>query len=527
MRKTVLKAVLSATIFAFVATVSHAGSAIWDLNPGSGDWNTAANWTPMTVPNASTDTATFGLSNTTNVSISANTEVNGITFTPAATNPYTITASAAFTLRITGTGITNNSGRTQHFISPVGANGEFGLIVFSNSATAGNSTMFTNNGAFLNGEVRGGTRFLDTSSAGNGTFINNGGFTEFSDSSTAGNGSFTNNGGTVSGAGGGQTIFQQTSIADSATLIANGGTGGGQGGQILFEDASTGGTSRVEVFGNGNLDISSHNAPGVAVGSIEGSGNAFLGGNNLSVGTNNLSTTFSGVIQDGGRSGGVGGSLTKIGTGTLILSGANTYTGNTNINRGVLRVDGSITSDTSVHYTGTLAGTGMIHGNVMNNDFGIVRPGGALGTPGVLTVVQNYTQTQYATLMIQITGGNAGQFSVLDVMGNANLNGYLDPVLLSGFVPNIGDSFIFLNYASLTGGFSHIKHQVFDNGLLQWSVIYQNNSAILTVVPNTIPDQGSTLLLLTLGLLALVTYRRQLSTGIGCARRRKCPLIRK
>ncbi len=237
-----------------------------------------------------------------------------------------------------------------------------------------------------------------------------------------------------------------------------------------------------------------------------------------------MSTTFSGVIQDGGQNGGVGGSLTKIGTGTLILSGANTYTGNTNINRGVLRVDGSITSDTSVHYTGTLAGTGMIHGNVTNNDFGTVRPGGA---PGVLTVVQNYTQTQYATLMIQIAGGNAGQFSVLDVMGNANLNGYLDPVLLSGFVPNIGDSFIFLNYASLTGGFSHIKHQVFDNGLLQWSVIYQNNSAILTVVPNTIPDQGSTLLLLTLGLLALVTYRRQLSTGIGCARRRKCPLIRK
>jgi autotransporter-associated beta strand protein len=464
----------------------------------------------MIVPNGPADTATFALSNNTNVSISANTEVNGITFTPAATNPYTITANAAFTLRITGTGITNNSGRTQHFISPVGANGEFGLIVFSNSATAGNSTMFTNNGAFLNGEVRGGTRFLDTSSAGNGTFINNGGFTEFSDSSTAGNGSFTNNGGTVSGAGGGQTIFQQTSIADSATLIANGGTGGGQGGQILFEDASTGGTSRVEVFGNGNLDISSHNAPGVAVGSIEGSGNAFLGGNNLTVGSNNLSTTFSGVIQDGGRSGGVGGSLTKIGTGTLILSGANTYTGNTNINRGVLRVDGSITSDTSVHYTGTLAGNGMIHGNVTNNDFGTVRPGGALG---VLTVVQNYTQTQYATLMIQIAGGNAGQFSVLDVMGNANLNGYLDPVLLSGFVPNIGDSFIFLNYASLTGGFSHIKHQVFDNGMLQWSVIYQNNSAILTVVPNTIPDQGSTFLLLTLGLLGLVTFRRQLLRG--------------
>ncbi len=112
--------------------------------------------------------------------------------------------------------------------------------------------------------------------------------------------------------------------------------------------------------------------------------------------------------------------------------------------------------------------------------------------------------------MIQIAGTNTGQFSVLDVTGNANLNAYLDPMLLNGFVPSIGDSFTFLNYASLTGGFSQIKHQVLDNGMLQWSVIYQNHSAILTVEPNTIPDQGSTFLLLTLGLLALVAYRRQL-----------------
>ena len=506
-RKTFLQTILAVVLSVLVPIVAHASSATWDLNPGSGDWNTAANWTPMTVPNGPADIATFALSNTTNVSISANTEVNAITFTPTATNPYTITAIATWTLRITGAGITNNSGSTQHFITVVGANGQFGLIVFSNSATAGNSTMFTNNGVFLNGEVRGGTRFLDTSSAGNGTFINNGGFTEFSGSSTAGNGSFTNNGGTVSGAGGGRTIFQQTSVADSATLIANGGTGGGQGGQILFEDASTGGTSRVEVFGNGNLDISSHNAPGVAVGSIEGSGNAFLGDNNLTVGSNNLSTTFSGVIQDGGQNGGVGGSLTKIGTGTLILSGANTYTDNTNINRGVLQVDGSIHSNTSVHYTGTLAGTGMIQGNVTNSDFGTVRPGGALGAPGVLTVVQNYTQTQYATLMIQIA--NSSQFSVLNVLGNANLNGNLNPVLLNGFVPAIGESFTFLNYASLTGFFSHIENQVFNHGTEQWSIIYENNNAILTVVPNTIPDQGSTFLLLTLGLLGLVRYRQK------------------
>jgi hypothetical protein len=63
------------------------------------------------------------------------------------------------------------------------------------------------------------------------------------------------------------------------------------------------------------------------------------------------------------------------------------------------------------------------------------------------------------------------------------------------------------------GEFSHIKHQIFGNGMLQWSVIYQNNNAILTVGPNTIPDPGSTLLLLGLSLLGLVAYRRQLLRG--------------
>src|SRR5438067_3698570 len=179
-RTKLIAPVVGCGLMLFLAGFAQAESATWKRNPRSGDWNTKTNWRPATVPNGSADTATFALSNTTNVSISANTEVNGITFTAAATNPYTITASAPFTLVISGTGITNNSGSTQHFITAVGANGEFGLIVFSDSATAGTSTEFTNNGAFLNGEVRGGTRFLDTSSAGDGRFINNGGFTEFS-----------------------------------------------------------------------------------------------------------------------------------------------------------------------------------------------------------------------------------------------------------------------------------------------------------------------------------------------------------
>jgi hypothetical protein len=358
-RKIFLQTILAVAISILTPMVAHAGSAQWNLNPTSGDWNTADNWTPMTVPNGPADTATFALSNTRNVSISEDTEVSSIMFTSAATNAYAITATH-FTLTISGVGIINESATTQHFVANGGeaANGEFGSIRFSNNATAGGSATFTNNhgtndffggitlfsdtstagsATFINkngtvggDQFQGETVFIDNSTAGNGTFINNGsiisnlvnsGSTDFYDSSTAGNATITNNGaaasdtyggitflansssasngtfinnaGTVSGAFGGFMDFLGNATAASGTLIANGATiGGAGGGQIFFSADSTGDTSRIEVFGNGSLDISYRNAPGVTVGSIEGDGDIFLGANNLTVGSNNLSTAF-------------------------------------------------------------------------------------------------------------------------------------------------------------------------------------------------------------------------------------------
>jgi autotransporter-associated beta strand protein len=357
--------------------------------------------------------------------------------------------------------------------------------------------------------------FFDRSSAGTSGIGS--GQVNFFDNSTAGSA-------VIDLFFGGVNFFDNSS-AGSAILIASGFADsvlGGGGAAISFLDFSQGDTAQIRLSGLRNsLDISAHSAPGVTIGSLEGFGefiNVFLGANNLTVGSNNLSTTFSGVIQDGAPfgGGGTGGSLTKIGTGTFILTGANTYTGDTNVNRGVLQVDGSITSNTVVNRAGTLTGMGTINGNLTNN--GRVSPGSA-GSPGMLTVTGNYTQAQYAALMLQLAGANAGEFSVLNILGTANLSGQLKPLLLNGFLPTVGESFTFLQYGAVNGTLFMYNRNI-DNLPEHWDVSYFPTFAVLTVAAGNVPvpDQGSTFVLLTLGLLGLVMCRRQCRRGFRTKR---------
>ena len=97
----------------------------------------------------------------------------------------------------------------------------------------------------------------------------------------------------------------------------------------------------------------------------------------LTVGGNNDSTTYSGVLSGGG-------SLSKAGSGTLILDATNTYTGNTFIHGGTLQVDGILFSPTVVNSGATLAGAGIVNAAVTVNDGGSVTAGD--GTAGDLTV---------------------------------------------------------------------------------------------------------------------------------------------
>src|SRR3954470_19181205 len=92
MNKTIIAHLISA--FALVAPhLVYAGSATWNLNPTSGDWNTAANWTPATVPNGASDTATFGTSNTTSVTASTTIVVDSVVFSPGA-SVFSVTAAS-------------------------------------------------------------------------------------------------------------------------------------------------------------------------------------------------------------------------------------------------------------------------------------------------------------------------------------------------------------------------------------------------------------------------------------------------
>src|SRR5262249_50348470 len=148
--------------------------------------------------------------------------------------------------------------------------------------------------------------------------------------------------------------FTNSSTAGNATVITN------NGGSTQFFQFSTGGNAAFTTQAGGVFDMSGLIASGMTAGSIEGAGNYFLGSKTLTVLGSNLFAEVSGAIQDGGASGGTGGSLVKVGNGILLLSGANTYTGTTTVNGGALIVNGSISalSSTTVNEGAALLGSG-------------------------------------------------------------------------------------------------------------------------------------------------------------------------
>ena len=325
-------------------------------------------------------------------------------------------------------------------------NQSHGSTIFFDNSSAGNATITNNSFSSVFGFPI-GLGFFDNSNAGTATITNNGsiafGFPGGFDTASAGQANITNNSGgrlqfdafatagkaTITTNNGGAVAFFDASSAGHATITTN------SGGATFFFDNSTGLNAQFITNGTGFVDFSGSLGPNsdgrISAGSIAGSGTYYIGaGNTLTVGSNNLSTAVSGVIADFfcGCSPGPG-SLEKVGTGTLTLSGINTYTGTTTVFGGVLDVEGSIASSflTTVNAGGALGGAGIV-GNTVIAPGGIFVPGN--GPPGSSMTVAGNLAFQSGALYLVTLNSTASTFA--HVTGNATLAGTVGAAFLPG-----------------------------------------------------------------------------------------------
>ncbi len=233
---------------------------------------------------------------------------------------------------------------------------------------------------------------------------------------------------------------------------------------------------------------------------------------NYVVGGANIDTTFAGNLV--GRAGYVT-NFYKIGTGTLTLTGSDSFGGTTEINGGTLVVDGSLTNasqitvdasgtavstdDTHLTFTagngGTLSGSGQISAAVINN--GVIAPGDSISNPlGILTV-KSLMDNGRMVIRIGTNGANSllsvTDALTLDASSTLSFSGSFD-----------GHAHTIVQFGSLSGTFGQI------NGLPSgYRLIYGKNN--ITVVPTPEPAADGMLALGLCGIAGIMRRHRRLT----------------
>lgn len=237
-------------------------------------------------------------------------------------------------------------------------------------------------------------------------------------------------GGSAAGVGGDgalRIIENGTVIASSVTVL---GTGSGDRSALVVDSTYTLSTPAL-TFDGGILRFidDTHFTNNANLGTSNGAIGVFVDSNDT---TSFLDGVFTG---DGG--------LVKRDEGTIVITNDNNYTGPTRVNNGTLVINGSITSNTFVNSDATLAGDGIIYGNVTANDFSHVTPG---TSPGTLTIHGgDYTNNDDALFGAEIGGLNEGiDADLLRVIGaNSGMafinGGFLEVTRFGGFSPSPGD----------------------------------------------------------------------------------------
>jgi len=218
----------------------------------------------------------------------------------------------------------------------------------------------------------------------------------------------------------------------------------------------------------------------------------------FTVGTDGTSTTFDGVFGNGGAAS-LG--VTKVGTGTLTLTGSSSNTGPVTISSGAIALsgEGSISNSTTITIaTGatldvtartdaslnlnsgqTLKGSGTLNGNLVALPGSVINPGASIGT---LNVANNATLG--GTLLLEVNRSSVPNADRLNVTGTLTPGGTLA-------VTNIGPALQPNDTFALFGsGISGFAVSLPTNDLLNGvSYTWQNDVAangsvkVLTVVP--------------------------------------------
>jgi autotransporter-associated beta strand protein len=236
--------------------------------------------------------------------------------------------------------------------------------------------------------------------------------------------------------------------SSSARLMIQGGTGGAFASGGLVNTAvditpAAGASLTVAPRTNGggntiNIGALSGSANGGTTATLGGSSNN-AGSPNWSIGSLNTSTTFAGTIT--GNS-----SLTKVGIGTLTLSGPLNYTGATTVSTGTLKLTGTdqLAASPSITVAGTLdvsaasstssstfstasgqtIATGAAGGTILGNflhDEGTVSPGGT-GAAATLTAGNNF-DVSGGTIAYSTSTSTASGNDLISVGGTSSVGG--------------------------------------------------------------------------------------------------------
>ena len=223
----------------------------------------------------------------------------------------------------------------------------------------------------------------------------------------------------------------------------------------------------------------------VKIGALAGVAGSTVNGGTYTIGGNNKDAVFNGVIN-------AGATITKTGTGSWTLTGANTTTSPFTISGGkviVSNASGSATGtgNVTVGNSAVLTGTGIITGSVtMGNGSNLTIGNGSMGT---LTLSSNLILQTGSKTTFKVSGSTNDK---LNVGATMVLKGTLE-MINQGVAYQSGNSYTIFTAATSTGMFDAVSPATPGQGL-KWNTSLINSGIISVDIADGIEDvEGSTI----------------------------------